>query len=315
MRVAAIVHMYPPRHNAGAEWMLHAILLYLTGRGHECHVVISNGLPADTWEFEGIPVRNVGAPERIRERVHADDVLITHLDRTADSMKVRRRLLKPLVHLVHNDKQLHANRVHPTDAQLVVYNSEWLRKRVGWRGPSLVLHPPVAGDVYRTTPGEAVTLVNLNAAKGARTFLACARLMGNHRFLGVLGAYGRQLGQSAPRNVRIVPQTSDMLEVYGRTRVLLMPSEYESFGRVAIEAGHSGIPTIAHPTPGLKEALGRTGIFVDRDDVPGYVNAIEALDDEEMYAQASEDAYANAVRWELRMLGELERFEEALRKL
>ncbi|WP_262928542.1 glycosyltransferase family 4 protein [Streptomyces sp. CBMA152] len=47
--------------------------------------------------------------------------------------------------------------------------------------------------------------------------------------------------------------------VYSRSRVILMPSLYESWGRVAVEAFASGIPVIAHTTPGLVESMGEAG--------------------------------------------------------
>jgi glycosyltransferase involved in cell wall biosynthesis len=69
-------------------------------------------------------------------------------------------------------------------------------------------------------------------------------------FLFVVGAYGRQV---RPRlaNVQVIPPVAwDRMReaVYARTRVLLMPSEYESYGRCGVEAAHAGVPTIAHPT-------------------------------------------------------------------
>ena len=45
----------------------------------------------------------------------------------------------------------------------------------------------------------------------------------------------------------------------------------------AVEAAASGIPTIAHPTPGLQEALGDAGVFVDRDDIDGWETALKEL--------------------------------------
>jgi len=44
---------------------------------------------------------------------------------------------------------------------------------------------------------------------------------------------------------------------------------------------------IAHPTQGLKEALGDAGIYVDRDDVDGWVAAITDLQDGRKYNAAS----------------------------
>jgi glycosyltransferase involved in cell wall biosynthesis len=66
-------------------------------------------------------------------------------------------------------------------------------------------------------------------------------------------------------------------DVYARTRVLLMPSERETWGRVGVEAMCSGIPVIAHPTEGLRESLGVAGMFVDRDDVAGWVRTVHKL--------------------------------------
>jgi hypothetical protein len=66
-----------------------------------------------------------------------------------------------------------------------------------------------------------------------------------------------------------------------------MPSSYESWGRVAIEAACSGIPTIAHPTDGLLEALGPAGIFVDRRKTRQWQAELERLDDPDQYAKAS----------------------------
>jgi glycosyltransferase involved in cell wall biosynthesis len=66
-----------------------------------------------------------------------------------------------------------------------------------------------------------------------------------------------------------------------------MPSSYESWGRVAMEAACSGIPVIAAPTPGLKESLDYAGIFAKHDDVADWVEAIRFLDDPKNYERYS----------------------------
>jgi hypothetical protein len=55
-------------------------------------------------------------------------------------------------------------------AALVVFNSHSLSATVCCPAPWIVCHPPVDPGRYRTTPGARVTLVNLNAAKGAALF-------------------------------------------------------------------------------------------------------------------------------------------------
>jgi glycosyltransferase involved in cell wall biosynthesis len=74
--------------------------------------------------------------------------------------------------------------------------------------------------------------------------------------------------------------------VWARTRILLVPSAYESWGRVASEALCSGIPVIAHPTTGLIENLGDAGIFVDRRDTDGWIAALRRLQDPTAYETA-----------------------------
>jgi glycosyltransferase involved in cell wall biosynthesis len=115
-------------------------------------------------------------------------------------------------------------------------------------------------------------------------------------FLAVTGAYGQQLLPDLP-NVEVIGQVpgEHMRErVYGRTRVLIMPSSYESWGRAGAEALASGIPVIAHPTPGLSEALADGGIFVDRADLAGYEAVIRKLQDPAEYELAGKRARARS---------------------
>jgi glycosyltransferase involved in cell wall biosynthesis len=92
------------------------------------------------------------------------------------------------------------------------------------------------------------------------------------------------------------------------TRVLLMPSRYESYGRTAIEAAASGIPTIAHPTPGLREALGAAGIYANRDNPDDWVTAIRALtSDPVAYSRRSRQVQKRFAASQVTSAGEIDR--------
>ncbi|MBQ1164003.1 glycosyltransferase, partial [Streptomyces sp. A73] len=81
---------------------------------------------------------------------------------------------------------------------------------------------------------------------------ALAQRIPEQQFVAVRGAYGEQVDYDGLDNVEVLAQVpgAEMAErVYGRTRVLLMPSSYESWGRAGCEALASGIPVVAHPTP------------------------------------------------------------------
>ncbi len=270
--------MYPPMHLAGAEMMLHAILRRLVALGWECRVCCIGGRGYRYGIGEDYTLDGILVTEDEVRALTGTDAILTHLDRTPESQSIAAYLGVPLVHLIHNHLTLQVNRVHRAD--LVVYNSDWIADRVRWPAPSVVVHPPVYAGDYRVKPtGTSYTLVNLQIAKGVKTFYALAERLPDRSFLGIRGAYGAQV-EDIRANVAVLPPQADMRRVYRRTRILLMPSSYESYGRCAVEAAASGIPTIAAPTPGLREALGDAAVYVEPGNVAGWHAAIERVEAE-----------------------------------
>lgn len=313
MRVLAYLHMAPPHHNAGAELMAHTLLRDLYRRGHEIRVLVAR-MPGDTYVHEGVTYSRGSSIPEVGRWFRWCDVAVTHLDLTRVAVQHANRYRKPLAHLVHNDRQLEFHGVEPGRGTLAVFNSRWIADTVDWPGESLVIRPPVVAADYRTVPGGCLTLINLSLSKGAEVFYELAERMPEHRFLGVRGSYGRQVvPRRLPANVTIVGNTPGIKAVYARTRVLLMPSDYESWGRVAVEAAVSGIPTVAHPTPGLRESLGSGGIFADRDDVSAWESVLRRLDQPAAYKRASSRALARSA--ELDPTPDFDAFESALRGL
>lgn len=271
--------------------MLHAMLRFLVERGHSCHVLTRDGKPQD---WEGVTVQRATA-RNVRERYPEYDVVLTHLDLTHHAVLASRKHGKPLVHVVHNDRQLEHWALTPADAALVVFNSRWIAQAHGWwKGDYMVLPPPVFADDYRVrNEGDAITLINLSEQKGAEVFWQLAKDEPSRRFLGVIGGYGSQMiPREIPRNVTLMENSPDVRRVYEQTRILLMPSKYESWGRVAVEAACSGIPTIAAPTPGLRECLGASGLFVNKPS--DWRKWIRKLDDPKLYARVSNRVRARA---------------------
>lgn len=309
MKITALIHLFPPEHCAGSETTLHAALRALSNRGHEVRVICANSKTAP-YEIDGISV--VRPPRRgqdtwLQEYVRGSDLLVTHLDLTSQAMNLAMNTKIPLVHFVHNDAQLMCWRVDarvPYKNALAVYNSHWLAAKPSsyygiempkeWLAPSIIVHPVVEREHYECERGTKITLVNPTPGKGVETFKALARLMPNREFLAVEGGYGEQMivapdgpakhGQlRASGNIEWMAHTPDIRNVFRKTKVLLMPSDYESFGRVGIEAACCGIPTIAHPTDGLKEAFGDAGIFIDRNEVAAWFNEVERLMTDDLY--------------------------------
>jgi glycosyltransferase involved in cell wall biosynthesis len=197
-------------------------------------------------------------------------------------------------------------------ASLVVFNAEWSAAAAPAPCPSIVVRPPVDPAAYRTTPGDAFTLVNLSEPKGVKVAWRLAEQAPDVPFLGVRGGYGEQIVPRAP-NFTVIDQVRDMRAVYGRTRVLLMPSLHESWGRVGVEAMCSGIPVIAAPTPGLLESLGSAGLFVDRTDERGWLDAVRRLRDPAEWAIWSQRALQRSA--ELDPAADIDLFIESITAL
>lgn len=270
--IVAVAHYYPPAHRAGAELMMHELLKALADRGHRVQVWATDE-QADA-HIDGITVR-AGSPQRVEA-----DVVISHLKSVPLARQLARLSRARLVQVLHSAAPWVARDVARGAALYVANTSHVARDlQARMKGPHLVVHPPVWPEQHATTPGDMVTLVNPIPAKGASLFYELARRMPDVKYLAVEGGYQKheQVREDLP-NVTWQPHTPDMRsDVWARTRVLLMPSEQESYGMAAVEAAASGIPTVASPTPGLREALGDAGTFVELGDVDRWEKEVRGL--------------------------------------
>lgn len=298
MRVLAMLHLFPPHHNAGAERMVLAMLRALVDRGHEVDVLLSQRHPEVTSEYEigGITVHPHRGKEDPFRFLDSADVIVTHLENTPRAAALGESFRIPVVKVVHNTFTATRGQLK-RGISLAVYNSQWMAKEFSDLDvESVVIRPPVAVADYATTPGDCITLINLYKPKGPETFYALAERFPELKFLAVQGAYGEQVVRDLP-NVEHLPHLDgDQMrdQVYARTKILLVPSDYESWGRVGVEAMCSGIPVVAHPTPGLRESLGDAGVFCDRRNVDAWEQAIVDLLKPRAYAAASKKATARA---------------------
>ncbi|WP_238995527.1 glycosyltransferase family 4 protein [Streptomyces cyaneogriseus] len=303
----ARVHLMPPQHNAGAEHMLVSMLRPLVERGHDVSVWLSRyGKEREVYEYRGIQVVPLEARLDFPTAVRQADVLIAHLECVPHTTALARGYGKPVVVICHNTHRPTFRDMAAGGTALAVYNSRWMEREAELffaeypqavrPGAELIVRPPVFAGEYATKPGKAITLINCNPEKGGRVLEKLARRMPDQQFLAVRGAYGEQVLPDLP-NVEVVDHVdgANMREqVYARTRVLLMPSSYESWGRAGVEALASGIPVVAHPTPGLCESLGEAGVFVDRSDVDGYEAVLRKLLQPGEYRLASKRAKARS---------------------
>jgi glycosyltransferase involved in cell wall biosynthesis len=280
MLVTAYVHAYVPYHNAGAETTLHDLLRTLVEAGHEAQVVLKESPYAvqREYEYEGVKVVQAKDKRSILHYVPTSDLLITHLECCTRATLLGQKFRVPVAQLVHNNLDITRNYVG-MKPDFVIFNTDWIKVDFSdhfGQMPSITVHPPIIAENYRTQHGKKVTLVNLFERKGTDIFYELVERMPEVEFLAVKGGYGEQVIHEFP-NLEFMENRADMKAVYGNTKVILMPSVYESYGRVACEALASGIPNIVTPTPGLMEALGPAGIYVGRESVNDWENALRAL--------------------------------------
>jgi len=309
MNILAHVRFYPPHSNCGSDRYLHTVLKFLKSRGHDVKVMLGEGAKGCPYVYDGIEV--VAKPLFGVPYIQNSDVVITHLDFTADCCNMVKN--KPIVWLMHNTfNQATVRRC--ADRVIVVYNSEAAKKEIEYPNRSFVLPVPVDIDWYNVERENAdcITLINLNEMKGGDLFWKLAEELPEYRFLGVKGSYGEQWVNRSLPNVEIMDNTDDIREVYKRTRILIMPSSYESWGRTATEAAASGIPVICTDTFGLRENMGDAAIYCRKTVINEWVMAIKKLSSKKEYDKYSKLVKAQAEK--NRPTKKLEEFEEMLHK-
>lgn len=208
-------------------------------------------------------------------------------------------------------------------ADLVVSNSRFLQDmlRTRARVESEVVTPFIdTVALVRSLRGgvrDCLTFVGLDEWKGASLALRLAEALPDRRFLFLAGARASAAVRArAARltNVTCLDWTPDMARVFDRTRILLMPSLWEEpFGRLPVEAGVCGIPTLASARGGLPESVGAGGVLIDpAAGQAEWIRTIERLDDPQLYASLAAAAQTHAESLSLQVTAH--RFGELLER-
>jgi glycosyltransferase involved in cell wall biosynthesis len=280
--------------------------------GHRVEVLLPISGFTD-YDFEGVTVKK-DTWNYTKQAVKDCDLIISHLDKAGRALNLAEFFKKPFVQVIHNTNfygiLAAKHRDNPGERfAYVVYNSEFTKKEMKYPNPSVIVHPPVDSKRYKVIrKGKKITLINLFERKGSVFFNDLVRMLPEYEFLGVEGGYGKQIKVNAP-NITYMENTPEARKIYAQTRILLMPSQYESFGRTGVEAMVSGIPVISAPTPGLKESLGDAGIFLPLDNIQAWVKEIRRLDDKDYYSEVSKKSIIRAKEVESWAKDEMDKME------
>ncbi|MDE2029598.1 MAG: glycosyltransferase [Alphaproteobacteria bacterium] len=173
--------------------------------------------------------------------------------------------------------------------------------------PDVAPMPPVDRATL-ATPREAkvlLTLSRLHPKKGLDTFLqALAQLPDCIAWLAGDGPLRRELEMLAQKlgildRVRFLGWRTDRAALLRAADICVLPSRYEPFGTVILEAWAAGTPLVACKSAGPAAHVedGVTGLLAPIDDVPALTSALRrTLDDEELRRRMIAQGYAAYIK-------------------
>jgi len=289
VRALMLTADYPPRVWSGIGSAVASQAASLVGVGVDVHVlapapVVVGEAPAGG---RGPVVHRLG---RGRCPVRPSEFDLVHLHSLALSdlaFEIRRRFRLPVVYTAHSllDRELEGvpgaeawQRLQAavlSQSDHVVFLSSDERAAAVSRAPALaarssvvpngVAPPPPA----RPAPEDAGPIVfagRFTRTKGIALLEAIVRRLAGRRRFVVAGGHGDAAGHGIvaglaaafPEACRVVGWLAReaLDELYARAGLVLMPSRYEPFGIVALEAMRLGAPVVAAGVGGLVEACG-----------------------------------------------------------
>jgi glycosyltransferase involved in cell wall biosynthesis len=277
MSLVAVTHGYPPLWNMGGEVSLHRTMVAANG---EKHVLTSTDKP---YIIDGISVTQIDTPDVLN--IQADPAPIARQLQELGATVVigQNELSLPAVRAaeligavsivnIHTPPKYGGNlkeAMRHTD--YAIYNTQTAANE--WGEPNaLVLHPPISPLPDKLlTGGDAYTVLSSLRNKGVEVVLELAAMYPDQRFIIVRspaepthGIADLEERASKLPNVELHPRVPphEVIKYLEQTRILLVPSRYETYGMSAIEAAGYGIPCVHVDTPHVREGIGEAAVLV-----------------------------------------------------
>jgi hypothetical protein len=323
MTTVAISHGYPPLWNMGGEVSLHRSMTAVRGK----RVVLTN--TQAEYYIDGIQVKQIDTPNVLD--INADPAPITNQLKELEAKAViaQNELSLPAVYAARESGAISIVSVHTPpryggnikkavfQSDYAIYNTQAAATKWNDLG-SLVLHPPINPMPRDTkTTGDAYTLLSSLVNKGVQVVLDLAKTYPDKRFIIVRSPAEPTHGlvdledQAAKLpNVELLPRVSpdNVYKYLEQTKILLVPSKYETYGMSAIEAAGYGIPSIHVDTPDVREGIGEAAYLIKPLSFEGAIKGITEI--EANYSFYSDKARTRAKYIEDRQLLEMQRFAD-----
>ena len=298
-KILVYVKLYAHKNKAGGEIYLHR---FLKGLKQDKNILVM--VESDQYHeytYDGIKIVETNEKHSIFNILQFETI-ITQLDflpKVNDfALKNEKRVVNIFHCSVPNNIPYYKN-----DNIIKIFNSNYVKnmalhdsnlKKIN---NSFLLYPYIDFEKYSMIQKtiedrEYITFINPQRSKGGDVVEQLAKMYPDKKFMIVKGGYYLHL-QELHRykklpNCHIINNTSNMIKnVYSKTRILLMPSRYETYGMCVSEAQACGIPTISNcKSGGLVENLGKIqlyGITPEEDanasNINEYCKCIDLLDD------------------------------------
>lgn len=307
IRMLWIIHGYVPKVNAGSEICAHTLNKFFMEKPYKYDIwVATPGF--SNMSYEGVRCFDLYDADLLTKLINSSQIIHSHSYIYRRQLKyICKKTRKPFIEWVHTDNYVRSIPDNGwldksiQDRHWTVFNSESLKqsRRDVAADQTYILNPVVDFRLYQIPADQKnpiyVTLSNVNDNKGGELLIKLARALPDFQFQGVMGGYRKQIVAHDLPNLRYIPNTTRIKDIYAQTWVLIMPSKEETWGRTAVEAMASGIPIVVAPTPGLRECCGDAAIYCNRDDAGEWISALQRLQkDKEYYNSRSALSYERA---------------------
>jgi glycosyltransferase involved in cell wall biosynthesis len=246
----------------------------------EVFTLSPGGALAAAFSTEGIPVhcverRRRGVSQRLVRRLRGFDVVHTHLwagdvwGRTAGWFaRVPVRLSTE--HNLDIDEGTVRIMAKVATAPLVhevVAVSEAVARWWRRQGVAQVSVIPNGVDLTRFSAPHrggagVVAIGRLVPQKGLDVLIEASESIPGPVGIAGTGPLGEQLARDAPPNVLMLGRVEDIPGLLREADLVVVPSRWEGFGLVAVEAMAAGVPVVASAVDGLAEVVGDAGVLV-----------------------------------------------------
>jgi glycosyltransferase involved in cell wall biosynthesis len=287
--IVLITPSFVPKTFAGSEISNFENLKYLQARGHSVVVYVKQWVVP---EYKGIPLKKFDpSDEQFKQDILSCDVLFNAMFDNKEAIQAINERKKPVflfVHVVDNEPWVQQQKM-PFPIT-IVYNSQMTHDGQQTIHPNFIMYPYVNTKVFKqfrstTIRNSTVCLINCNRNKGGDVLVQLAKTMPNTQFLGVKGAYSKQIVEEGLPNLTYMETQEDITTVIPKIGILIMPSHHETWGRTAVEAMAAGIPVIHSEAGGLVECVAGAGIMCLQDDLAAWATAIERINRDPAYRE------------------------------